>query len=233
MRVVILQPGYLPWLGFFDQMAAADIFVYYDDVQYDKHGWRNRNRIKTTSGPQWLSVPVRWKGLGWPSIKEVTIDNRSSWARKHRQSLKTNYSKARFFDYLFPDLERLLLQEWRWLLELDVAATAVLLNKLGLKRNILFASDLDVVGEKSERLLNICLALGAKTYLSGAAARDYLDISLFQRHGLQVEFQDYRHPVYPQLFGDFVSHLSVVDLIFNCGPQSLAILTNSSARPRP
>lgn len=221
--LVVLQPGYLPWLGFFDQLRRADVFVYYDDVQYDKHGWRNRNRIKTQSGPLWLTVPVRHGGHGRQRILDVEIDPRTSWAYKHVASVRQAYAKAPFVGRYLPALEELLERSWERLVDVDIACVALMAEWLGLHTPIERSSALDVDGERSERLVNICRHFGASTYLSGDAARSYLDLPLLERSGLRVEWQQYRHPVYPQLHGDFVSHLSALDLLFNCGDEAALI----------
>ena len=230
---VILQPGYLPWLGFFEQMARADEFVYLDDVQFDKHGWRNRNRIKGPGGAQWLTVPVRLHGLDQPPIHEVLIDPaRPQWAAKHLQAIRTCYGPSPFFDCLFPGLADVLSRDWTHIAELDIAVAAFLCEKLGLSRRVHRSSALGVEGDRCERLARICRRLGCDVYYSGAAAREYLDVSAFENAGIHVEFQDYRHPEYPQRFGGFVSHLSVVDLMFHCGPDSLSIITGVTGHNR-
>jgi hypothetical protein len=222
--LVVLQPGYLPWLGFFDQMRRADIFVYYDDVQYDKNGWRNRNRIKSPAGPHWLTVPVLHKGF--PSIVDVQIDNRMAWARKHVGSIRQFYGRAPYLaEYLLP-LEDLLNRRWTHLVDLDIAVSGLLAEWLVLRPAIARSSALGIMGERSERLLKFCLHFGAGRYLSGSAAKEYLDVALFERHGIQVEWQDYEQPAYPQLHGEFVPHLSALDLLLNCGPEAGRILTN-------
>ena len=221
--LAVLQPGYLPWLGFFDQLGRADVFVHYDDVQFDKHGWRNRNRVKAPSGePHWLTVPVRHGG--WPHLQDVEIDNRGPWARKHVATLRHFYARAPFLDRYLPELADLLQRPWERLVALDTAVTDLLARWLGLRSEVHYASQLGVPGTRSERLLALCRHFGARRYLSGSAARSYLDTALFERHGIEVVWQDYAHPVYPQLHGAFVSHLSVVDLLFNCGEESRAIL---------
>lgn len=222
--VAILQPGYLPWLGFFEQLARSDVFVVYDDVQFDKHGWRNRNRIKSPSGPHWLTVPVRHSGKNSPPIHAVEIDARQAWARKHVGTIRQFYADAPCIGRYLPELEELLHRRWALLIDLDLAVTALLCRWLGLDRHVARSSALGLGGGQSERLLNHCLHYGATRYLSGAAARDYLDTALFTRHGIEVVWQDYRHPVYPQPHGPFVSHLSTLDLILNCGDQSHSIL---------
>jgi hypothetical protein len=228
--LVVLQPGYLPWLGFFDQMRRADVFVYYDDVQYDKHGWRNRNRVKSPAGPHWLTVPVRHHGLGQPRIMDVEIDTRAPWARKHVGTLRQFYARAPFSDAYLPELEELLSRPWTRIIDLDVAVVAVMARWLNLSPNIHRASTLGVNGEQSARLLALCQHFAATRYLSGSAARDYLDVPMFERAGVTVEWQDYRHPIYPQQHGEFVPYLSAIDLLLNCGDESGAILENENPR---
>lgn len=223
--LVVLQPGYLPWLGFFDQMRRSDIFVYYDDVQYDKHGWRNRNRIKSPTGPQWLTVPVHHKG--WPRIMDVTIDNRTPWAKKHIGTIRQYYSRAAYLDAYLPELEAVLSRDWETLVDLDIAVVELMSCWLGLEIPVFRSSTLGIAGEKSERLLNLCRYFEATRYLSGNAAQAYLDVDLFSRAGIEVEWQDFVHPIYPQLHGEFVPLLSAIDLVLNCGAGSAAILANS------
>jgi hypothetical protein len=222
--VVVLQPGYLPWLGFFDQMRRADVFVYYDDAQYDKHGWRNRNRIKTRQGPIWLTVPVRHSGLGFPRILDVEIDNRTSWARKHLTSIGQAYARAPYLRRYLPALEEVISRRWTRLIDLNLALTGLLAEAFGVGPRIVRSSELGISGQRSVRLLRICQHLGAAGYLSGDAARDYLDVPLFEQHGIRVEWQNFVHPVYPQQHGEFVPYLSALDLLLNCGPDSRDIL---------
>ena len=220
---VVLQPGYLPWLGFFDQLHRSDIFVYYDDVQYDKHGWRNRNRIKTQTGPLWLTVPVRHRGEGLPRIVDVEIDARIPWARKHVASIRQAYARAPFVARYLPALEEVLERKWERLVDLDIACAALIAQWFGLRRRVERSSTLGIEGSRSERLVNICEYFGATTYLSGDAAKGYLDVELFTQHGIQVEWQRYVHPAYPQLHGEFVPYLSALDLLLNCGDEASLI----------
>ena len=231
--LVVLQPGYLPWLGFFDQMQRSSVFIYYDDVQFDKHGWRNRNRVKAPGGgPHWLTVPVLHSGRDWPAIHEIEIDNRTPWARKHVGTLKQFYRAAPHLHRYLPALEEMLERRWMLLVDLDLAVTKLICGWLGLERRTLRASELGIASRRSERLLALCQHVDAQRYLSGSAARDYLDTELFSRAGIEIEWQDYVHPVYPQLHGDFVPYLSIVDLLFNCGEESSAILGRVGARER-
>ncbi len=227
--VAVLQPGYLPWLGFFDQVRRADVFVYYDDVQFDKHGWRNRNRIKTQTGPAWLTVPVRHSGRGFPTILDVEIDAGAPWARKHIASIRQAYARAPFVDRYLPALEHLLRHDWQRLVDVDIACAALIADWLGLATRIERSSTLDIGGERSERLINICRRFGATRYLSGDAAQAYLDVALFASAGIEVEWQHYAHPIYPQLHGSFVPYLSAVDLVLNCGDEAPAIAFGAGA----
>lgn len=229
----ILQPGYLPWLGFFEQMLRSHIFVLYDDVQYDKHGWRNRNRVKGPGGPQWLTVPVRFKGLNKPNINEVFIDPaQPRWAKKHCLTLRQLYSKAPFFADYYPSLEETLERAWERLLDLDVALIRLIAGWLGLSPEIVMSSSLACPGDDpTQRLVDICRAVGATIFYEGSSGRNYLDLPRFADAGLQVVFQDYECQPYPQLYGEFISHLAIVDLLFNCGPQSPAYLPGLGPPP--
>lgn len=216
--LAVLQPGYLPWLGFFDQMRRADVFVYYDDVAFDKHGWRNRNRIKSPTGPQWLTVPVRHKGLSGQKLLEVELDPNRPWRRKHVTALAQLYARSpHTADYL-PQLGRTLDAPWTKLVELDIALSQLLAQWLCIRTATHRASALGIPGSRSQRLVELCRQFGARRYLTGDSARNYLDLELFDQAGIEVVWQNYRHPRYPQQFGAFTPYLSVVDLLFNVGP---------------
>jgi hypothetical protein len=234
MKIVgILQPGYLPWLGFFEQMLRSHLFVLYDDVQYDKHGWRNRNRVKGPLGPIWLTVPVRLKGLNKPNIHEVIIDPvQPRWAQKHCATLRQVYSKAPFFGDYYALLEETLLRPWEKIVDLDLTLIRLIAGWLGLTTDIVLSSTLGCQAvDPTERLVEICRETGADIFYEGSSGRNYLDLSRFAAAGLQVVFQDYQCRPYPQLYGDFVSHLSIVDLFFNCGPESITYLPGMRKAP--
>lgn len=222
--LVVLQPGYLPWLGFFDQLDRSDIFLVYDDVQFDKHGWRNRNRIKTPKGPLWLSVPVRHGGRFGQKTCEVEIDNSQQWARKHVASIRQNYSKAPFVEKYLPELEECLNRDWTLLVDLDLEILRLFCGWLGLERRVHRSSQLSLDGERSERLLKYCQHFGADRYLSGDSAQDYLDAGLFKEGGIAVTWQNYTHPSYAQQHGAFLAYMSTLDLVLNEGPNSLGII---------
>jgi hypothetical protein len=224
--LVVLQPGYLPWLGYFDQMQRADIFTHLDDVQFDKHGWRNRNQVKGPKGANWLTVPVLHSGRFGQPVMEVEIDYRRDWPRKHLTSLRQFYARAPFVDAVLSQLSPLLERRWDRLVDLDLAVVEWLARTLGISTPCFRASQLGITGERSDRLLSLCRHFGATRYLSGSAARDYLDVEKFSKGGVEVIWQDYVHPVYRQQHGAFVSYLSTIDLLLNEGPASLTILSS-------
>lgn len=221
MMVAIHQPQYLPWLGYFNKIKQADIFCFLDTVQFKKNEWQNRNRIKTAQGWQWLTVPVRFR---FPDpINAVRIQNRQNWRHKHLQALMTNYRKTPFFDAYFSLFRDIYDREWRSLAELNIMLIEQLTDALGVPRPLfLRASSLAGISDHpTDRLIDICQSVSADTYLSGPAGADYMDVDRFRGRGVSVIFQDFAHPVYPQRFGEFISHLSAVDLLFNRGPESV------------
>ena len=225
--VGILQPGYLPWLGFFEQLYRCDIFVLYDDVQFEKGSWRNRNRIKTPNGPQWLTVPVRLKSQGFPLVKDVTINSSVPWQEKHIKAITQNYSKSPFLRRYSEDLFAILDRPWRLLVDLDIQLINWLVRELGISTPMVLSSSLGVQGSGVARLISIIQYLGGNRFYEGSAGRNYIDVDVFEHAGISVDFQEYDHPVYPQLYGDFISHLSIIDLLFNCGPDSFQTLKGS------
>lgn len=233
---MVLQPSYFPWLGYLDQYAWADDFVIYDDVQFDKNGWRNRNRILGAQGPLWLTVPVRTKGQEFPLIKDVQIDNQANpkWRHKQLESIRQSYSKAPYFGEVFELCQKVLSTEWNSLLELNLFSLRQFTDYLGLPWKVILSSEMEVSGRKTDRLVGICETLHATDYLTGDAAREYLQQSAFDEIGVQVHWHAYEHPTYPQKRGggEFVPYLSIVDLLFSCGPHSLGILASPRTRQR-
>lgn len=226
MIVSIHQPNFLPWLGYFHRIAESDVHVILDNVQFEKNSFINRNRIKIASGWMWLTVPVLTKGrFGKNPIDQVLIDSKARWAEKMWKSIWLNYSRAPFFKNYFEPLGEILLKEdQEKLVDLNWALLYFLLKSLSLEVRLIHASELKVEEKKSDLVLAICEELKAKTYFSGALGRGYLEEDKFKARGIKIVYQEYRHPVYNQLFGDFMSHLSIIDLLFNCGPESLSIL---------
>jgi hypothetical protein len=224
MTVAIHQPHYLPWTGYFDKMDMADLFVFLDTVQFEKNGWQNRNRIKTVAGAQWLTVPVNVK-LGM-RIDEVKIVNTIRWGKKHWHAIVTNYGGTPFFrehEGFFK--ETLVKREWEDLVDLNLSTIAYLAATLGITTESIRASEVEIEeDDPTIRLARICRALGATSYIPGAGGRNYMDVEVFETHGIQVEFQEYHPSPYSQQFGAFLPNVSVIDLLFNCGAESLDII---------
>ena len=227
MIVAVHQPQYLPWLGYFDKMRIADVFCYLDNVQYKKNEWQNRNRIKTAHSPQWVTVPVRYR---FPQkINEVEVNNTQNWHKKHLQALITNYSKAPYFKDYITQFEDCFSRNWMLLSDLNVFLCERLRELLGLHHKpTVLASNLTLRDEPTDRLIDICKAMGADAYLCGQDGEKYMNLDRFKENGIRVVIQEFKHPVYPQLFNQFESHLSVVDLLFNCGPESMEIIRKAN-----
>lgn len=223
MKVVILQPSYIPWRGYFHQIQKSDVFVFYDCVQYDKHGWRNRNVIKTANGEQWLTVPVNTKGCVRTGLKidNIHIDWTKDWAAKHVASIIQNYSKAPFFCDYGHLIEAIYGRHDKKLADLTCATTEIICQVLGIKHTkFLRSSQLPAKGSKTDRLLSILTHLGASHYISGPSAKDYLEQDKFKAVGITIEFINYDYPEYPQINGTFYPNVSILDLIFNTGSEA-------------
>ena len=227
-RISILQPSYLPWLGYFDQMARVNAFVFLDEVQFTRRDWRNRNRIRTQEGWAWLTVPVIQKGKFEQTLLDVEIDHSKQWIGKHLKNFRSHYSKTPQFGFYFPQLESILCKRHERLVDLCLETCLWLKESLGIETAIFRSSELEVEGSKTGRILNICRKLSATHYLSGDSARDYLREDRFSRYNIELEYQNYGHPEYPQRYSGFEPYLSVVDLLFNCGGDSLNILIGST-----
>ena len=231
MRVTILQPSYLPWLGFFEQMSRADKFVLLDDVQYTRRDWRNRNRIRVRENWIWLTVPVQQKSRFSQSLLETRIDNSLPWRRKHLETLRQHYCKAPFFEKYFPRCQQVYEKDWTFLFDLCLETINLIKEEMGIETPLLRSSEMKPGGEKTERLVSICRELGATHYLSGESGSNYIAEEDFSSQGIALEYQNYEHPVYPLRYTGFVPHLSAIDLLFNCGEQSLGILKQDETEP--
>jgi len=222
MLVTIHQPNYMPWPGFFHKWMTSDVFVILDTVQYHKNEWQNRNRIKTVQGACWLTVPVHYR---FPQrIVEVTIAD-TPWARKHCGTIEQAYAKAPYFDAYWPEILRLLQQTWSNLADMNTALIRLLGGFVGCRAPLYRSSEMDVDEEDpSMRLVRLTRALGGDGYLSGQEGRHYLDTGCFPEHGVDLWFQRVEPPVYPQLHGEFIPYLSVLDLLFNVGPEAARVI---------
>ncbi len=222
MKCVILQPSFIAWRGYFHQVHRADVFVFYDDVQYDKHGWRNRNRVKTANGTQWLTVPVHAKGTidQGREIREITIDWTARFADKHLATIRQAYRKAPFFDRYIGILEKAYEARPEYLADLTIGLTEALCRELGSKTKFARSSELRIGGAPTERLVNIVKHFGCDHYISGPSAKDYVEEDLFAKAGIELEYQAYGYPEYPQLHPPFDPQVSIFDLLFMTGPEA-------------
>jgi len=209
------QPAYLPWLGYFDKIKRSDIFVFLDTVQFEKNSFTNRNRIKTKNGPIWLSVPVIKTDHFDKIMSDMLIDNRTHWQKKHLSSIQMSYARAPQFKELFPKLQELYSKEYEYLVDATWDHLMFWLDMLGIQTKIIKSSSLNVTGRKSDLVLDLCKATGADHYISGAMGKDYLRVDDFDRERISVEFQDYQHPVYPQLYDGFTPNMGIVDFAMN------------------
>lgn len=223
MKITAHQPNYIPWLGFFHRMDNVDKFVILDNVQFTKDLFMQRNKIKTANGVLMLTVPVRAKMD--TLIKDVLIDNSQNWQKRHWLSIKYNYNKSQYWEYLFQELEEIYSKEWIKLFDLNMEIINLIRNKLKINTELIMASELSQdFGKKTNLLVNLCKHLNANTFFSGSGSKVYIVEEEFDKNNINLIFQDYKHPVYPQRLGEFASHLSILDLIFNCGPDSIDIL---------
>ena len=222
------QPVYLPWLGLFHKIALAETFVYFDQVQYLPKDWMNRNKIRTKSGSIWLTVPVLRKGYRDLKTSEIEINNSIDWQKKHLRSISLNYKKSPYFENYIPFFEDVYSRKWKFLGELNEYMLKWFLDELGIKVNFLNANDFKFQGEKSSLILNMCKELNASTYIFGVLGKDYADVQEFEKNNIGLIFQNYNHPKYSQLYREFISHMSVIDLLFNHGPKSLEIILSNN-----
>jgi len=217
-KVAILQSNYIPWKGYFDMIAAVDEFILYDDMQYTRRDWRNRNQIKTPLGVQWLTVPVQVKGKYDQKIKETAIDG-SGWAITHWKALAQNYRRAPHFDEIAEWLEPLYIAESYTLIsQLNRRFIEAICHYLGIKTVISNSWDYTLLDGKTERLADLCKQAGGTEYISGPSAKDYVEERIFSGMDITLTWFDYAgYPEYPQLWGEFTHGVTILDLLFNCG----------------
>lgn len=227
MKLSIHQPNFIPWMGYFRKISLSDAFVLLDHVQFTKNSYQNRAKIKTPAGEHWLTVPVLHKGRFGQSTRDVEINNGIAWGKKLWQTLTANYAKAPYFQTYADSFEGLLSASHARLVDLNEAAILAILRFLEIDVRVLRSSEMNLSGVGSDLILEICKTVGAETYVSGSGGKKYMDLDAFERAGVKVVFNPFQCPEYPQRFGDFIPNLSVVDLLFNCGPDSAKILRQS------
>jgi len=236
MIVAAHQPAYLPWLGYLHKVAQADVFVLMDDLQYEAQNFQNRNRMKVNNGAMWLTVPLV-RGAQGDRICDKLINNEGSakehWQRRTWTTLTIHYRRAPYFAQYADELEAVYTRTWIRLVDLDLHILGLMMRWLGITSPVVMASTLALEGERSARILHLCRQLGASTYLSGAGgSKSYLELELFDRAGIEVRWQRFVLPQYEQRYPalGFLSNLSALDLILNCGPEKSRALLESADR---
>jgi hypothetical protein len=224
-KIAVIQSNYVPWKGYFDIISSVDEFVIYDVVQFTKNDWRNRNIIKTPKGIEWLSIPVG------RNYKKRICDVRlpiNNWQNIHLKTLELNYKKATYYNELINIIEPIYKNnEIKYLSELNIIFLKTLCNYLSINTKITNSSDYMTAGTRVERLVEICCKAGATEYISGPSAKDYINELDFLEKGIKINYFNYQnYPEYPQLWGEFVHNVSILDLLFNCGPESYKFLKN-------
>ena len=220
MITTIHQPEHLPWLGYFNKMAKAEKYVILDNVPFRKNYVQNRNRILGTNGVQWLGVPVLTEGHIEGTIKTTRIANelQPKWKDKYLKTIEYSYKKHPFYEEVFSDIYSVINNEWEYISDLNVELFKLFAKNMDIQPEFVFASDLDVCGNKSDLILDICKKTNTDTYIAGPSGRKYLDIQSFKDAGIEVVYNDYTHPEYAQRkVPEFVSHLSSIDLFMNQG----------------
>jgi hypothetical protein len=229
-KIAILQSNYLPWKGVFDMINQVDNFVFYENVQYTRHDWRNRNSIKTPQGLKWLTVPIK-KVHQKTKIFEVEIFNNEDWQQKHYNLIKENYSEAPYFwDYHFILEEIYFNKKWNRLSDLNIYSTKLIASALGIKTQFINSLQLKIDEEKidkTDKIIQICKKLNADYLLDGPAAQSFILKDKFKKENIKLEYINYEYPEYKQLYREFAHNVTVLDVIFNCGPNSPKYIFNN------
>jgi WbqC-like protein family len=230
MIVAAHQPHYLPWLGYLDKLAKADLFVVMDDLQYEAQNYQNRQRVKLATGAAWLTVPLA-RGAQDDRILDKRVedggDTRHAWRHRHWRTLETSYGRAPHFARYADELRAVYARSWTSLVELDLHMLDLARRWLAIKTPILRSSTMGLTGAKTDRLIDLCRKTNARCYLTGSGgSQDYLDVEQMGRAGIGVIWQHFEHPVYPQRYGErgFVRYLGFLDLVLNCGPDAHDVL---------
>jgi hypothetical protein len=215
-KISILQSNYIPWKGYFDLIAKSDVFVIYDEVQYTKNDWRNRNLISTQNGLQWLTIPVRQENLGQKIFESKISTN--NWQRKHISSLQGSYSRAAHFNQFKESIFSLYENQSNLISEINISFIKAICEILEIKTQIIDSRELNLQGDRNMRLIEACKKLNANSYISGPAAKNYLQTNLFKEESIDIEWMDYSgYKEYKQVYGPFAHGVTILDLIFNTG----------------
>jgi hypothetical protein len=228
MKVGMIQSNFLPWRGYFDFIDDVDVFVIYDDVQYTRHDWRNRNRVKTVHGLKWITVPVRFHRRDEVLIRDVAIDYSQPWSRKHLKTVSIAYAKAEFMGRYYPKFSEILSAGHRRLADLNVALIKWIMGEFDIAVPLRYSWEFNPRGRKTDRIVDILEKLNADSYLLGPLGKNYVEEEKFANAHIALEYKAYDYAEYPQLHGPFESQVSVIDLLFNCGPDARKYLKSRS-----
>jgi hypothetical protein len=231
VRVGVIQSNYIPWRGYFDFIRQVDLFVFHDDLQYTKNDWRNRNRIKTANGLRWLTVPVHYRRVE-QRIDETTLDGSRDWAQDHLNQLEANYRKVSWYRRYQEPFAAILRRPHANISELNVELIRWLMGELGIRTPTVHSRELGLSGSKTARLIELLRKVRGTVYLSGPAARDYLELDRFREAGIGLEYKTYDYAAYPQAWGPFQGAVTVLDLLFNAGPDAPAHLASRTPNER-
>lgn len=231
--LVVEQPNYVPWIGYFDLIRQSDVWVWYDDVQYTKRDWRNRNLVAGDGAPIWLTIPVKTKDRFAQAICETEIDYQLPWVRRHLQTLRHCYARAPFFETVRHLVANALEAEHKLLADLTIALNESICAAMNIAPRFLRSSQMAVTGDRQERLLSLCRRVGAAAYLSGPAARDYLDPRTFERAGIELLYIVYDYPPYERGGRPFVPLLSILDALAWLGPEGTTSYIAACSRSEP
>ena len=227
--ISIMQPNYLPWLGYFEIIDRSEIFVFFDDVQFIKKDWDHRNRIKTNESAFWLTVPVLSKGKRFQKINEVKINNQINWKHKHLKNIESFYSKSKYYQQYISFFRKIYEKNWSALNYLNIETTIDIMKILNIESNCYLSSEMELIStENNDRIIEICKKLNCTELYNSQGAKKIINSEKINNAGINIIFQDYKHPLYNQLHGTFTSHLSIVDLLFNEGPKSLDIIRSGT-----
>ena len=216
--VVIHQPDFLPYLGFFDRLLKADIYVVFDNVQYvrSSRGWTSRDKIKTRNGEKWLTVSTQ-KAARDTLIKDILLSDNDYWKTDNLNLIRENYKKCKYYSEIMPYIEDLYSKKFTRMMDFNLESIKMIMNLLNIEIDIVMGSELNPMGKSNELIVDIMKRLNCSKYLSGIGARDYYNPKIYDEAGVEVIWQEFNHPVYPQQFGEFIPYLSSIDLLFNCG----------------
>ena len=221
MKIAIMQPTFLPWIGYFSMISKVDTFVILDNVQFDKRSWQQRNKIKSFDKFQYLTVPVKSKGLFNQHIREVEINIEEDYISKHKKTITNLYSKSKYFNKFSSNIFNIYNENFKFLIDLNMKFISYFCNYLNINTNIIYSSKLQVEGKKEHLILNICKYLKSDHYLSPIGSKNYIQRNnLFDDNNITLQYFEYNHPIYNQLYNDFIPYLSIIDLVFNEGDRS-------------